>query len=109
MSREKGDALESKVENALGVNKTTNSGAKFNNADLANTKVIIECKFKDIPRFKPEWKEIEKVIKQANDSGREWIYIQQNQAGTFATIDFNFLIELFNCYYERDVYERKNK
>jgi len=100
--RSKGDELETKVSNLLGVNKTTNSGAKFNNADLANSKVIIECKFKDLPRLRPEWNEIEKVIKQATDSGREWIYIQENQAGTFAIVDFNFFIELFNKYYERE-------
>lgn len=100
--RSKGDELETKVSNHLGVNKTTNSGAKFNNADLANSKVIIECKFKDLPRLRPEWNEIEKVIDQAINSGREWIYIQENQAGIFAIVDFNYFIELFNKYYERE-------
>lgn len=101
MSREVGDKLEQDVSNRLGVNKTTNSGAKFGNADLANTKVVIECKVKSIPRLKPEWKEIERIIKQATDTGREWIYIQENLAGRFAIVDFNFFEEMFNKYYER--------
>jgi hypothetical protein len=100
MSRAIGDEFEDLIYSVLGdINKTTNSGAKFGNGDLANSNIIIECKNKDLPRLRPDWKEIEKVIKQANNSGREWAYIQRNQAGTFVIVDFNFFQELFNKFY----------
>lgn len=102
MSREKGDKLEDFVSKRLDINKTTNSGAKFNNADLADKYFLIECKYKDIDRFKPEWKELKKVMKQAGDSGRDWIYIQENQEGKFVTVGWDLFEEMWLRYHERN-------
>lgn len=95
MSREKGDKLEDKVSFDLGINRTTNSGAKWDNADLTNKKLIIECKFKDKPFISNPNSEIKKLIKQASKHNKDWLYIQQNQGGTFAVMDYNLFLELY--------------
>lgn len=100
MSREKGDKLETKVSNDFHVNKTTNSGAKWDNADLSNRDVIIECKYKDKPSLSSVGPEVKKLINQATKHGKEWIYIQENKAGTFAIIDYNYLLELYMIAYK---------
>lgn len=100
MSREKGDNLENFVAKRLDINKTTNSGAKFNNGDLANYHFIIECKYKNIDKFKPDWKELKKVMKQAIDTGRDWVYVQENQEGKFVTISWDLFEEMWIRYHE---------
>ena len=99
MSREKGDKLETYVSNSLSINKTTNSGAKFGNADLANRDIVIECKYKSLPHFRPDKKELSKVIDIAENSHREWAYIQQIQdSKIYTVIDFEFFSELIDCW-----------
>jgi hypothetical protein len=95
MSREKGDILEDLVAHALGINKTTNSGAKFDNADLTNRQLIIECKVKSKQNFQPCGSEIKKLIAQAKKHSKEWIYIQENLSGKFVVIDWEYFLELF--------------
>lgn len=72
-SREKGDRLEIKISNHLGINRTTNSGARYDNADLADRKVLIEAKYKDVPWFRPSKSEVQKLQAQALKHGKEWI------------------------------------
>lgn len=96
MSREKGDLLEDRVANDLGIKKTTNSGAKWDNADLSNRKLIIECKVKDKEGFQGCKGEIKKLIAQAAKHSKEWAYIQQNKSGTFVVIDYNYFLELLD-------------
>lgn len=96
MSREKGDQLEARVANDLGINKTTNSGAKWDNADLTNRELIIECKVKDKEGFQGCKSEIKKLIAQAAKHSKEWVYIQQNKSGTFVVIDYNYFLELID-------------
>lgn len=96
MSREKGDRLEDKVAHDLGINKTTNSGAKWDNADLTNRDLIIECKVKDKEGFQGCKTEIKKVMAQAVKHSKEWVYIQQNKSGTFVVIDYNYFLELID-------------
>ena len=101
MSREKGDRLETYVSKSLSINKTTNSGAKFGNADLADKNIVIECKYKSLPHFRPDKKELGKVIEIAEKSLREWAYIQQTKDDKIYTvIDFEFFSELINCWYD---------
>lgn len=95
MSREKGNELETKVSNALEINKTTNSGAKYGNGDLANRIMVVECKYKSKDILSAPKKELEKLIKLAQDSGREWLYVQENNLGTFAVIDFEFFTQMY--------------
>jgi hypothetical protein len=95
MSREKGDDLEERVSRDLAINKTTNSGAKWDNGDLTNKNVIIECKVKDKPILTGCGPEIKKLIVQAKKHSKEWFYIQQNQAGTFVVMDYNMFLELY--------------
>lgn len=94
MSREKGDLLETRVSNALQINKTTNSGAKYQNGDIANRRYVIECKYRDKESFSIDKKDLKKLRQQALDTFRDWIYIQENNRGTFAVIDFELLVEL---------------
>ena len=96
MSREKGDQLEARVANDLGINKTTNSGAKWDNADLTNRELIIECKVKDKEGFQGCKPEIKKLMAQALKHSKEWVYIQQNKSGTFVVIDYNYFLELID-------------
>lgn len=96
MSRDKGDRLEDKVSEDLKLNKTTNSGAKWDNADLTNKKLIVECKVKSKEGFQPCKGEIKKLISQAEKHSKEWIYIQQTQSGTYVVLDYNFFLELYS-------------
>lgn len=98
MSREKGDKLEDLVAYMLNMRKTTNSGAKYDNADLSDKRHIIECKYKDKEIFQPCGKELKKLINQANKHDKKWIYIQQNQQGIQVVIDWDFFLELWNDY-----------
>lgn len=101
MSREKGDKLETRIANLMNIWKTNNSGAKFDNADLANRKIIIECKYKDIPWFRPEKKEVKKLIQQSKKNMKDWIYIQENRAGTFVLLDLETFIELTEEWFKK--------
>ncbi len=94
MSREIGDKLETKISELLGINKTTNSGAKYDNADLANREVMIEAKVKHKPSFTIPKTELTKLMKQAKKHGKEWLYIQENMLGTFVLLDLDTYIEM---------------
>lgn len=95
-TRDKGNKLETKVSNSLGINKTTNSGAKFKNGDLANRVMVVECKYRDKDTFSINKKDLAKLRKLAMDSGREWLYVQENNLGRFAVVDFEFFTDLYN-------------
>lgn len=93
--REKGDELEDQVAYDLGIKKTNGSGAKFDNADLANREVIVECKVKGKPGFQACGSEIKKVIAQAQKHNKEWLYIQQTDTGSYVVLDYNYFLELW--------------
>lgn len=95
MSREKGDKLEERVAIDLGINKTTNSGAKWDNADLTNREYIIECKVKGADTFKPCGTELKKLIAQAVKHNKEWIYIQSCNNQTYVVIDYDYFLEMW--------------
>ncbi len=94
--REKGDKLEDLVSNDLNINKTTNSGAKWGNADLTDRKYIVECKFKGKDTFQPCGSELKKLINAANKHNKQWIYVQQTNNQMFVVIDYSYFVELFN-------------
>lgn len=92
--RKKGDKLEIRISGDLKINRTTNSGAKFDNADLSNNDLIIEAKVKDKPTPSITKKEIEKLIAQAKKHNKEWLYIQECNSGTYVLLDYNFFLEI---------------
>jgi ribosomal protein S24E len=96
MSRDTGDKLEDKVSHDLGVTKTTNSGAKWDNADLTNKKYIVECKVKNKDGFQPCKAEIKKLITQAIKHDKEWVYVQQTLDKIYVVIDYNLFLELYS-------------
>jgi len=96
MSREKGDDLEERVSHDLGINKTTNSGAKWDNGDLTNREYIIECKVKAGNGIQPCKAEISKLIAQAKKHYKDWIYIQETDDNTFVVLDYNVFITLWS-------------
>lgn len=99
-NREKGDKLEDQVAYDLGIKKTNNSGAKFDNGDLTDRNHIIECKYKTSPNgsFIGSAAEINKLKKQAGKHDKEWIYIQQNNTSTYVLMDYNFFMTLWQDY-----------
>lgn len=102
MSREKGDKLEERVSRDIGIPKTNNSGAKFDNGDLSNRYAIVECKYKDKPFLHSPNSELKKLIKQAKKHSKDWFYIQENRAGIFVIVDYNLFIEMYyDAYHDR--------
>ncbi|MCB1713329.1 MAG: hypothetical protein KDH96_12915 [Candidatus Riesia sp.] len=93
--REKGDELETQVAFDLGINKTTNSGARFDNADLTNSDYIIECKVKNKNGFQACGSEIKKLVSQAIKHDKDWIYIQQSADNTYVVMDYNLFLCLW--------------
>lgn len=102
MSREIGDELEDKISTDLGLNKTTNSGAKFDNGDLADRKLIVEAKVKSKPSFTLPRKELSKLQAQALKHGKDWLYIQKNNAGTFVMMEYNTFLELTELWFQKN-------
>lgn len=109
MTREIGDKLETKLSELLGINKTTNSGAKYDNADLANRDIIIEAKVKNTKTsFSVPKTELTKVIKQARKHEKEWIYVQQNALGTFVLLDLDTYVEMSEEWWKKKKDKRQN-
>jgi hypothetical protein len=97
MSRQIGDEFEDMLCSSLGINKTTNSGAKFNNGDMSNSDFIIEAKVKNTsPTFKPDKKELTKLKKQAKTRLKEWIYIQRAADGDYVLLELGTFLDLWN-------------
>lgn len=94
-----GDKFEEYVSNLLGIRTTAKSGGHWDNADLANKHVLIECKVKHVPFFKPVKKEIQKVMNQAVKHGKEWAYIQRTDGGDFVVCSLDFFAEVTNEYF----------
>jgi hypothetical protein len=102
MSREKGDKLEEMVSQDLAINKTTNSGAKWGNADLTNRTHIVECKFKGKDSFQPCGSELKKLISAATKHNKQWIYVQQTNNNTFVVVDYEFFLQLYSNLNEKE-------
>ncbi len=98
MSREIGDSFEDEIVNHLnGIRKTSNSGAKFSNGDLANTDYILEAKVKNtLKNFSPDKKELAKLKKQADTRLKNWIYAQRTSGGDFVLMELSTFIEIWN-------------
>lgn len=95
MSRELGDEFEDQVAYDLGIRKTNMSGAKFDNGDLSNKEVIIECKVKNKPHFQACGPEIKKVMEQAKKHFKEWLYIQKTADKSFVVLDYDYFLTLW--------------
>ena len=101
MSKEIGNELEKKISSALGINRTTNSGAKWDNADLANRKLIIEAKVKmDKASFSAPKSELKKLKREAEKHGKDWLYFQKNQTGIYVLLDLDTFLELTELYFK---------
>lgn len=94
--RKIGDEFEAQVSDDLGIRKTNMSGAKFDNGDLSNSEIIIECKVKSTSKsFQSCSHEVSKVIKQAIKHNKEWLYIQKTKDKSFVVMDYNYFLELW--------------
>ena len=96
MTREAGDEFEDYISYLLNIKKTTNSGAKYDNGDLSNKDLIIECKVKSKDGFQPCGKEIQKVINQANKHFKEWLYIQKTNKETYVVLSLDHYLTLIS-------------
>lgn len=98
-SRETGDEFETEVAKLLRFKGTANSGAIFDDADLRpiNGKpVILEAKVKNTSRTHTMVVrcEIDKVKKQADKIGKDWIYVIRDISGNRHVIcDLDFFAE----------------
>lgn len=109
MSREIGDELEDKISADLGINKTTNSGAKFDNGDLTDKKLIVEAKVKSKSSFSIPKGELSKLKKQADKHGKDWIYVQKNLSGTYVLMDYNTFLELTEAWFIKNGNKKEEK
>ncbi len=98
--RQKGDEFEKQLSRLFSIRLTAKSGAHWDNADLATETVLIEAKVKDVPFFKPSKREVEKVIAQANKHGKDWVYIQKTNGGTFVLCSLDFFEEVSEEYFD---------
>jgi len=103
MSRATGDEFEDMIHSILGdINKTTNSGAKYNNGDFSNYDFIIEAKVKStFKKFKVVDKELEKLKSQARMRLKDWIYIQRTQSGDEVLMDLGTFATLWKALHNK--------
>ena len=95
MSREVGDEFEQEIAQLLGLRLTTNSGAKYNNADMGDYDYIVECKVKNGKKnFHVDNKELDKLKDQALKRFKDWMYIQKTAGGIQCLIDLELLLKL---------------
>jgi hypothetical protein len=94
MSREKGDQLEDLVAHTLNIKKSTNSGAKYDNGDLTNKDLIIECKVKSKDTFQPCGPEIKKLEAQALKHSKDWLYIQKTNKNIYVLMTWDSYLTL---------------
>lgn len=85
--RHKGDKLEKKIlANLKSLNisrfrRTANSGARMNDGDLVNRDWILECKVKNSTISCVSEKEYSKLLKQAENLGKDWAFVLENKFG----------------------------
>jgi DNA modification methylase len=103
MSRAIGDEFEDLIYSILGdINKTTNSGAKYNNGDFSNHDYIIEAKVKSsFKKFKVVDKELDKLKSQASMRLKDWIYIQRTQDGDQVLMDLGTFSTLWKALHNK--------
>lgn len=92
-----GDSLEDLVIKKLGssFHKTGNSGATFQDGDIRNRKLCIECKVKATPGFSSPTKELKKLWKLSKDQCKDWLYIEKNGDGKIMVLmEFNTFLEI---------------
>lgn len=97
-NRSVGDELEDKICQKFNVQKTAKSGAHWDNADLVNNNVLIECKVKnDCSSFRCPKSELSKLKKQANRSSKDWIYVMQDANGeVYVLTSLDYFQEITN-------------
>lgn len=103
MSRHTGDKLEKEIEQRFNIRRTSMSGGYWDNADLANEFVIVECKVKnDTDTFKCPKSELDKLKKQADKLGKDWMYIMQDGKGKkYVLTSLDFFQEAVRDYFKR--------
>lgn len=95
-TREIGDEFEDEIFKPLGIKKTPNSGAMFNDADGTAEGCIFELKVKsDKNDFSAPAKELKKLRSQAAKRWKDWIYIQRNKSGDQVLMDLELFIKLW--------------
>lgn len=97
--RKIGDDFEDIVLEKLGSSfrKTAGSGSVFKNGDISHPKLVIECKYRsDEKSLKVPTKELDKLIKEANKQGKDWLYIKKPSINspTFVVLELNTFLEL---------------
>lgn len=99
MSRKVGDEFEDEISQLLGIKKTANSGAMFNDGDLGNHDFVVECKVKnDKQNFHVNNKELEKLKSQSKKRFNDWLYIQRTKGGDQILMDIELFLKLWNAY-----------
>ena len=85
--RHEGDKLEKKIlANLKSLNisrfrRTANSGARMNDGDLVNRDWILECKVKNNTISCVTEKEYSKLLRQAENLGKDWAFVLENKFG----------------------------
>jgi len=98
MSRKIGDELEDEIAQLLGLRKTANSGAMFNNADMGDYDYIVECKVKNGKKnFHVDNKELNKLKEQAQKRFKDWLYIQKTDGGIQVLVDIELFLKLWKA------------
>lgn len=107
-SRKVGEKLELIVSNLLGVKQTRNSGALADDADLKDSKFLIECKVTQRVAPSLPSSHLKKLSKQALKWNKDWIYIIQTEDGKqYAITELNMFAELYQT--ARKVWEEKKQ
>ena len=85
--RHKGDKLEKKILadleslNITRFRRTANSGARMDDGDIVNKDWILECKVKSSTISCVTQKEYKKLLKQAENIGKDWAFVLENKFG----------------------------
>lgn len=96
MSRVIGDEFEEELAEALGLKKTANSGAMFDDGDLRSRQVILEAKVKNNNKSLGGCaSELKKLKTQAKKFCIDWIYAQKTQSGSYVVLDLEYFKELW--------------
>lgn len=101
--RKKGEEVEKEVERLLPwFKRTARSGAHWDNADLVGPNTIIEVKYKGRSGFSSDKREIDKLRRQADKLGVDWLYIVKDADGDFYVLcSGDFFATIAEGYYSK--------
>ena len=93
--RDVGNAFEIKVSQAIPNGKLTpNSGAMFNNADVVNDTLVVECKVRNKPSINISKIQLEKLKKQALLYSKDYAFANKTTNGEYITISLEHFKQL---------------